>query len=272
RLGSVLLGVDVSADDISAELEEYEGGASAWLPLQGQEGCGWVVSYFQSDDRLIVHNECVTRNTQAAENIGFDAAKAIFEATFWSAVDSGAIDTLGVDSAAARPSATVQGEGICIANFPEPAYCVRWTESAKEYIFSAPRMLRGINVVETGLSISVHRVGQLALLETYGVKVHSKVSSDGKETPTADGYMFVRKVTAEECDRRAQAEYGDGIVESLGFGYWLPENAASRVVEPMQMYQGGRFMVAYPVSDPGGTPVVWPEGSGSDDPGDSRLE
>jgi hypothetical protein len=223
---------------------------------------GLKVNYTGANATVLAFNERVTRDTKSLTDIGAAAAGGIFRAAFQSLLTTGALPATGLQVANAHPSKIIQGEGLS-GHAP--------TERVKEYLFTIPRTINGIEVFNAGFEASVHRSGQLARIKTFGPRVQSVVAADGSEAPTGDGYTFAPSVMKATTDARIAAEYPTAQVTPLGLQYWLPEGTTSAVVEPRQMYfvvptatveghtvHARGFYVAYSTSRSSDAATVWP--------------
>jgi hypothetical protein len=223
---------------------------------------GIKVSHVDGNDSLQMLDETVTRDTGSSLDVGPSATGATFLSVFKSLVASGAVTSTGLDPASANLAKLMQGEG---ASGQSPL------ERVKEYVYRVPRMLNGIEVFGAGVDVSVHRNGKLARVKLYGPTVHSHVAADGTETPTAAGATFTAALGQAAADKRANADYPNAALKSIGLRYWLPEGAAQAVVAPAYLYlvtpvatlngeqvKARGFYVGYSTRDAGGAPTVWP--------------
>jgi hypothetical protein len=186
-----------------------------------------TLSYRGSNNYFVVTNEALTNDYAAPADIGVAAARALFTSAMNSAVSAGIVPATGLLASNARISRAVQGEGA-IGQQP--------VEKTAEYVFSVPRTINGIEVLDAGFEVSVHRNGHLARVKTYGPTVGSTVDSSGNEVPNSKGYAFAPSVPANEIHARVHAEYPGAIVKSIGLRYWLPPGHLNAVTEPKQMY------------------------------------
>lgn len=259
-LASVLYGASASSSVTQSISHSGTLGGSLFADVPDLPGL--KVAYTASNATLLVFNAQVTRDTASLADVGPTTAHTIFAGAFDSLVAAGTIGSTGLQIGNAHLSRIIQGEGHS-GNAP--------TERVKEYVFTVPRMLNGIEVLNSGFEASVHRSGQLARLKTFGPQIHSIVGADGSETPTGAGYTFVPSVPKAAIDTRVAAEYPQAQVKSLGLRYWLPEGTASAVVEPRQMYfvvptatieghaiHGRGFYVAYSTTSASTAATIWP--------------
>lgn len=221
-----------------------------------------VLTYHHANDDLLVINQAVTRDTASLLDVGLASATAVFRTTFGAIVGTDPASSVGLDPTAPRFSKIVQGEA------PAGAAPV---ERLKEYIFTVPRRINGIEVFGAGVEVSVHRNGSVARVKVFGPTVNSTVDTAGVERPTAAGYSFNKAVDQAESDARVAAEFSKATIKPLGLRYWLPEGSEQGIAAPQYMYMvaptatvegkkvtGRAFFVAYSTEDAARAPVVWP--------------
>lgn len=224
---------------------------------------GLRLSYRGSNDFFAVTNEEVTGDYAAAADVGEAGARDLFAATFRTAGLRKLIPAVGFVAANARLSYGRQGEGR-MGQAPK--------EWVSEYRFTVPRTINGIEVLDAGFEVAVHRDGKLARLKKFGPSVLSTTDDAGAEKPTAGGYTFSASVSADDTSSRVKAEYPKATIQPLGMRYWLPPGRMNGVVEPQQVYfvvptatvggqevHGRGMYVAYSVSSASAATTVWPK-------------
>lgn len=257
RVGRAL-GLDsTSEQDLRAAIKGVSASASA-TSVHAQSN-NLTVSHLGSNNNLDVLDETVTGDTESTVDVGVDAAKKLFLTRFDALVSNGAIDSGGLKVAAAKLFPLMQGEGMT----GQPS-----VERVKEYIYSVPRVLDGVEVFGSGVEVSIHRNGKVARVRSFG-----PIVSPQSPTPA---YTFSQAVPSTAADARVKAEYPDAEIKPIGLRYWLPEGAAEQVLAPEYMYLVVRHTVvdgrdvsargvyvAYSAQDAAAAPTVWPKTSSS---------
>jgi hypothetical protein len=255
---NLLAGKEVGAIDVSRSSSV----TGTW-DLSPSKELGLSLSYRGSNDFFAVTNEEVTSAYAGEPDVGEAGARALFETTFQAAGHRKLIPTVGLLTANARLWYGRQGEGK-IGQAPR--------EWVSEYRFTVPRTINGIEVLNAGFEVAVHRNGTLARLKRFGPSVLSTTDDKGTERPTANGYTFSAMVSADDIGSRVKLAYPKAIIKSVGMRYWLPPGRVSGVVEPQQVYfvvptatvggqevHGRGMYVAYSVSLASTPATIWPK-------------
>jgi len=219
-------------------------------------------THLSGNNALYLVDEAVTSDAFSTSDVGEATARKVFLAGFASLLASGAVERAGLNAGTARLSALMQGEGVS-GQAPR--------ERLKEYSYSVPRTINGVEVFDAGVEISVHRNGKVARVKAFGPTVLSTLQPDGTEVPTAAGASFVQAVPQATADARIKAEYPKATVKAIGLRYWMPEGVARAVIAPRHMYlvvptaningqkiKGRAFYVAYSTEDAAAAAAVWP--------------
>ena len=273
RLANTAYSEAVAVEDVRVVVDAAElvrGSVHAVVP--GKQP-GLRLSHFRDNDALLVFNELLTRDTYSEVDVGPAAARAVFDRVYASALDVGGVNPVGMELSKLRLSYLIQGEG---ASGHAPV------ERIKEYVFTVPRSINGVEVFDAGFEVSIHRLGAVARLHTFGATVESVVVGDGSEKPTSDGYTFLSAVSRDDSNARVRMEYPNAEIEEFGLQYWLPEGTTSGIVEPRWMYfvstthvvdgkrvQARGVYVGYSAKETDSVPVVWPDGTVPSDVSDS---
>ena len=231
--------------------------------VNASAGASLKVTHTDSNDVFAAIDEAVTRDTYSLTDVGFSAAATVFAAAFKRLVAGGAVADTGLDPNAPELSRIFQGEGV---------FGQKPVERVKEYVFTVPRKINGIEVYATGVKVSVHRSGLTARVARFGATVNSTVAADGSETPNAKGFTFPAVLDASSALARVKAEYPNALVKTIGLRYWLPEDVASAVVVPQYLYfvapqylidgqtvTSRGTLVGYSTRDAAGAPTIWPK-------------
>jgi hypothetical protein len=222
-----------------------------------------MFAHVTGNDSFQLLDQSVTRDTGGTLDVGAAVARATFSSAFVSLVAGGAVSATGLDPGSSRLARLMQGEGRS-GQLP--------VERVKEYVFRVPRLINGIEVFETGVSVNVHRNGKVARVAAFGPTVISAVTDGGAEVPTEKGYFFTAKYSQGDADARVRTEYPKATVRPLGIQYWLPEGLPSAVVAPSYMYfvshtsviegrtiNGRGFYVSYSSAEANAAPTIWPK-------------
>lgn len=262
-IAGTLSGKEVSGKSIdgliqAAAVQKQGAGVHGTLP----QDADIAVSYHAGAERVSAINQAVTRDTLSTANVGLDNAFKTFRGAMADLVRRKAVDPRGLDPEHPVLGKIVQGEAMS----GQAA-----VERIKEYIFTLPRRINGIEVFGAGLEVSVHRNGKIARVKTYGPSVDSTVASDGLEVPGPNGYYLAQIIDASATDARVHADYPGHRIEAKGVQYFWPTEAGSAVVEPQQVYMvnsvatsdgvtvnGRAFYVAYSMANQIATPRIWP--------------
>lgn len=150
--------------------------------------------------------------------------------------------------------------------------------AVKAYVFSAPRTVNGYLILNSDVTISVHRNGKLASIRSRGA-LPGIVSADVQLAAAKR-----RVVYSDAIVRRAQAEFPEADVHSFGLVYAVGtavDTSAGSAVEPTEVLMvfdkfndgsGGRSrgrMISYSVTDEA-APAVQLYGYLKEDIGDAR--
>jgi hypothetical protein len=175
----------------------------------------------------LVLDQAITSDVTTETDIGPDAARKLFEAAVAQLSSRGVVDGVGYDVGAAHMSRMMMGAGR-MDESPLP--------QVKEYIFEVPRTINGIEVLGSGIRISVHKKGALASILVVDPVVSSIRDSSGVESPTGEGHAFQRAVAAATLDARVVSEFPNRQVRSSKVAYVLPDGPSVSVLAPQQVY------------------------------------
>ncbi len=222
-----------------------------------------AVGHHPRGDAVWAIDEDVAHDVTSEVDVGVDAATVEFHRIIGELEQAQIADGAVLDVAGAHVGHVMQGSGW--SNGPQKA------ERIKEYVFSAPRRINGIEIANAGVRVSVHRSGKVASIRVEGPVVDELRDSSGVSMPSGEGYFITRSVSETELDARVHAENPDATIKPMGTIYWLPKGHASATVEPRQAYwvfprveiaghvgAGRGHRVLYAINDAHAAPLVAP--------------
>lgn len=237
RAQSVLLGGAADAmiaEDMRAPELAAGAGAAPEAALQRVRPNTRVSHQPETDDLLLV-NSAVADDHAEGLDIGEAAARRIFEDTVARLSRAGLDDAGGLDLSRTKVSRLRQGSG-------ERGRADTLRSHVKAYVFWAPRTVNGVEVMDSGMTIGVHRSGKLASIHSRGVLPGTVAA--GRAAPRA------RVASTDQLEARAQSEFPGASIQRLGLMYAVTpqtDEKAARALEPREV-----FMVFAPLADGSG--------------------
>jgi hypothetical protein len=208
------------------------------------------VSHLATSDDLLLVNGPVADDHSAQTDIGESEARRIFEQAISQLQNAKVDDVRGLDLSRTKFARMLQAS-------VRPDKPETFRQDIKAYLFSAPRTVKGIVVMNSDITIAVHRTGRIASIRTRGALPGIAPSDAKLAAPNR------RVLSADALGQRAQAEYPDAIVQSLGLMYPIAtaaDETGGKAVQPREVFalseklsdgtgRGRARRIAYSVTD-----------------------
>ncbi len=222
-IAQVLAGRPVDTTTSLASFTAAVAGGNPGLPVDAPlDDDSKVAVGFDRAARHWALNAAVTRNTEsAAPDVGAAAAEAAFRQAVESLATEGVIQKSDYDLGAVTVRTLKAGVGGPDGQRKE------WV---KEYFFTAPRKVEGIEVLDAGLEIAVHRNGSPSRVFVGGPDVSS------------EGARFSQTVAAPDLDARFATEFPNARVYWSGVRYIF--SGSEGLSRPRQVYKFSRLFEA----------------------------
>lgn len=202
-------------------------------------------------------------------------ARSILKATLEALASAGIIDPGKYDLNKARLGKTEFGEGT------ERGETASWVVS---YNYTLNRVINGIEFLNAGVRVSVHRSGQISAIRVGGAEIASTPATeetDGlRERPLAGGRIFSANYDGAAMSRRFAELFPRATTEWGKLVYLLPHgNLDAPVVEPLHVLSfstkygeavSRRRYVGFSLEEPGRAPVDLSETPDPNAVGDAR--
>ena len=118
------------------------------------------------------------------------------------------------------------------------------------YVFTMLRQLNGIDFLNAGLKVTVHRSGLVSAIRVGGAEVESKENGTAA-IPQGSGFVFARTVESEAVRSRFNAEFPGARVDWDEVRYALPELERRALIEPRRI-----FSFSQATRDPSGKEII----------------
>lgn len=183
------------------------------------------VSHESETDDLLLVNRAVANDHSIDSDIGESAARQIFEDTVAQLASEGTDDVSGLDLRKVKVSRLRQAS--MQTGKPETL-----RSGIKAYVFSAPRTVNEYPILNSDVTISVHRSGKLASIRSRGVL-------PGAALVDARGPVAKSRVVGSDAIlKRVRAEHPEADVHSFGLMYVVgtaADTSAGAAVEPREV-------------------------------------